>query len=717
MAVMIPETLKKNASKGEEKTFDLLAKLPDDCIVYYEPRVRNRCPDFIVIHPRLGVIVLEVKGWFPASVLCADPNKVRIEWNGQERDEPHPLRQAREYMNRTLNAFRSSQGSFFADPILHLDGAYMGYPIFPVGHAVVLSNITRRQWDKKAPALLDAVFPPRQTVYRDELDHLGSADAKVLEARLQTMFTENFHFTPLTAEQVDTIRGILHPQIIFRKGSLSTPPVSRGTIAPAPEGCPPSAPRVPRKSTPSLPIATPCGMRKRYSEDDRPGNAARAAEAEAVAYTSRRRNAPAKVNDAEPAGLPPRDPSVPVPVTYEQCKCYVLDKRQEKHARSIGEGHRLLFGVAGSGKTVILLARARELSMIDPTKRVLVLCYNISLAAYLRAALSDCPNVTVYHFDGWAKSVGVSRRTRNNESDESFGKRFLARLSSGLRDSARFDAVLVDEAQDFDPTWFKVILMGMKDPVDGDLLIVGDGHQSIRTTRKIVWKDLGIQASGRTVSARFGLNRNYRNAREIIAFANPLLQGDAEGASKHADGVAAVPLDLSLVQRSTGHAPRLIHSPSRKAQCDAAFEVITDLLAGRWNGISLEAALLPEEIGVLYPCLENKRQRPLLEAFLQRLRDSRIPTHWLAENQESKKKVCDPTLKVQTIHSAKGLQYRAVILLWADILPRDYVEQSEAEERALLYVALTRAEEFLSVHYSSRSTFLRILDGGQDTTA
>jgi superfamily I DNA and RNA helicase len=36
----------------------------------------------------------------------------------------------------------------------------------------------------------------------------------------------------------------------------------------------------------------------------------------------------------------------------------VLDRRQENNARKIGEGHRIIYGVAGSGKTVLLIARA-----------------------------------------------------------------------------------------------------------------------------------------------------------------------------------------------------------------------------------------------------------------------------------------------------------------------------------------------------------------------
>ena len=54
-------------------------------------------------------------------------------------------------------------------------------------------------------------------------------------------------------------------------------------------------------------------------------------------------------------------------------------------------------------------------------------------------------------------------------------------------------------------------------------------------------------------------------------------------------------------------------------------------------------------------------------------------------------RVTESGVKLQTIHSAKGLQYRAVILLWADLLNA---------ERRLLYVGLTRAEDLLAVLWS-----------------
>ncbi|MCZ7655326.1 MAG: hypothetical protein M5R42_15200 [Rhodocyclaceae bacterium] len=60
----------------------------------------------------------------------------------------------------------------------------------------------------------------------------------------------------------------------------------------------------------------------------------------------------------------------------------VMDLQQEQLARSLGEGHRVIHGVAGSGKTLILDYRAEQLAKIC-AKPILVLCYNKTLAGRL----------------------------------------------------------------------------------------------------------------------------------------------------------------------------------------------------------------------------------------------------------------------------------------------------------------------------------------------
>src|SRR3989338_8050852 len=81
----------------------------------------------------------------------------------------------------------------------------------------------------------------------------------------------------------------------------------------------------------------------------------------------------------------------------------VMDLQQEQLARSMGEGHRVIHGVAGSGKTLILGFRAEHLAKAC-SRPILVLCYNKALAAKLggmMAARGLQNKVTVVSFHAW----------------------------------------------------------------------------------------------------------------------------------------------------------------------------------------------------------------------------------------------------------------------------------------------------------------------------
>jgi hypothetical protein len=67
----------------------------------------------------------------------------------------------------------------------------------------------------------------------------------------------------------------------------------------------------------------------------------------------------------------------------------VMDLQQEQLARSLGDGHRVIHGVAGSGKTMILGYRAEHLAQTQGpgSKPILVLCYNEPLGVKLAASM------------------------------------------------------------------------------------------------------------------------------------------------------------------------------------------------------------------------------------------------------------------------------------------------------------------------------------------
>jgi hypothetical protein len=61
MAETIPETLPRSGpTAGERRVFAALAKLPENCLIYYEPVVARRYPDLIAILPEVGVLIIEV---------------------------------------------------------------------------------------------------------------------------------------------------------------------------------------------------------------------------------------------------------------------------------------------------------------------------------------------------------------------------------------------------------------------------------------------------------------------------------------------------------------------------------------------------------------------------------------------------------------------------------------------------------------------------------
>ncbi|NJM12942.1 MAG: AAA family ATPase [Synechococcaceae cyanobacterium SM1_2_3] len=396
------------------------------------------------------------------------------------------------------------------------------------------------------------------------------------------------------------------------------------------------------------------------------------------------------------------------PITLESIK--VLDVRQERNARALGDGHRIVYGVAGSGKTVLLIARARLLADQRPDLRALILCFNVSLAAYLRDSLQRYGNITVHHFDGWAKRNGIARW--NDEDNDILGQRLLAHLEAGAGEAETYDAVLIDEAQDFVPTWFQCARAAMKEPDDGDLIIVGDGSQGLYHQRRdISWKKLGIKAQGRTLHRDFALDKNYRNTREILElaaiFATTTGQklGEAE-----ADDVIAVAVDPGNAIRSNGQRPILIQADNRLIEIQAVAALVEHLLKGASDFKLFDQPLPPDAIGLLY----QRRDSSLftLKNQLERL----APVVWLSDgnNRNARTQVNAPGLKLQTIHSAKGLQYRVVILLWADQLPSGFERQDEAADSRLMYVALTRPEDLLVITASYPSAFVqRIAESGK----
>jgi hypothetical protein len=153
MAEMIPAYLPDHASQGEKAVFAALQELPDDVLVYYEPVIRRRYPDFIVIDPEVGVLVIEVKGWRAGWIKGADLENIVIEQAGHKRTERHPLRQARDYQNRLM---RLCQAHPYGAQLLNGDKTHPRFG-FRFGHLAVLTGASREDLANHNGPLSDRV--------------------------------------------------------------------------------------------------------------------------------------------------------------------------------------------------------------------------------------------------------------------------------------------------------------------------------------------------------------------------------------------------------------------------------------------------------------------------------------------------------------------------------------------------------------------------------
>jgi ATP-dependent exoDNAse (exonuclease V) beta subunit len=149
---------------------------------------------------------------------------------------------------------------------------------------------------------------------------------------------------------------------------------------------------------------------------------------------------------------------------------------------------------------------------------------------------------------------------------------------------------------------------------------------------------------------------------------------------------------------------------SRRAEVENVAAAVIELMNGRLADKQLGASLQPSDIAILIPAIPEDLKATFYQ-LCDRLSQEKIPYLWLNKNPKMRTRLSEEAVKLQSIHSSKGLQYKAVIVLWADILPHRGWEETEDEQRMLLYVALTRAEDYLIVSYSGESSFVSGLLG------
>ncbi|MDO5687363.1 MAG: 3'-5' exonuclease [Neisseria sp.] len=361
----------------------------------------------------------------------------------------------------------------------------------------------------------------------------------------------------------------------------------------------------------------------------------------------------------------------------------IMDVQQEQLARSLGEGHRVIHGVAGSGKTLILGYRCLHLAGCI-SKPILVLCFNITLAIKLKSFIAGKGlghKVQVYHFHDWCGQQVKTYHIDIPESDRPVYDRCVEAVIQGVDKGhiprEQYGAVLIDEGHDFEESWLKLITQ-MIDPENDSLLLLYDDAQSIyknKTGLGFSLSSVGIRAQGRTTV----LKLNYRNTREILEFA---YQFSRDYLSPYHSDEDHIPLIQPESAGTSGQHPVVKALSSWNEELEFLVKCLK-----KWH----EDGLMWKDMAVLH---EQKWQA---DNIASRLRKNQIPF-------SKDKKGYDPSkdqVTLLTFASSKGLEFLSVTLVGIGFMKDD--EEVLLDKMRLLYVAMTRAQKQLLITYSGRN--------------
>ena len=614
MATLIP-AIGSSAfdSTGERRLAERLEqKLDADYLLWHNVPIgpKQTHPDFVVLHARRGLLVLETKDWRLQTVQNATRQAWTILDNGRPKVVINPLAQARHCAIQVVNALER-------DPqLVHAEGPHKGKLAFPWGHGVVFTRITRKEFETSG---LAETIDPHYVICQDEM--LEHADPEEFQQRLWNMFAHRFGGA-ITLPQLDRVRWIMFPQVrVQTQGALF---------------------------------------------DD---------------------------NDAD-AQLPDI--------------MRVMDLQQEQLARSLGDGHRVIHGVAGSGKTMVLGYRAEYLARAHAAgKPVLVLCYNEPLAVKLAATMAAkglSERVHCVHFHKWARAqlvaYGQALPADNQSVDAKMAdmvQRVITGVDRGHIPTGQYLAVLIDEGHDFAPEWLKLVTQ-MVDPTTNSLLVLYDDAQSIyeRGRKKnFSFKSVGIQAQGRTTILKI----NYRNTRQILQTANAIAGDLLTAEDRDDDGI---PLVKPVSCGRDGPEPIVIHLPTLPEQAAKIAELLQGAHADgfAWG----DMAVLCRDAKARDLCASTLAKRGLP------VQNRLGPGDY------------DPlanSVKIMTMKVSKGLEFPVVAIPGVERLEHMGAEAtepgegaqalSEAEAQArrdaarVLYVAATRATQRLVLGTDQRS--------------
>ncbi|MEO8106792.1 MAG: NERD domain-containing protein [Actinomycetes bacterium] len=319
-----------------------------------------------------------------------------------------------------------------------------------------------------------------------------------------------------------------------------------------------------------------------------------------------------------------------------------LTAKQTRVLHALRDAPRLLIrGGAGTGKSYLALEQARRLS--GQGQRVALVCYSHGLASFAERRVATFPAadqpayVGTFHNLGFQWGVkpyqGTDPRYWNDELPIQ-----MLRMAAHLTDSERFDAVVVDEAQDFADSWWPALMAGMRDRESGGLSVFVDEGQRV----------FGRQGVPPGQLVPVSLDENLRNTKQIAQTFGSLAHEQMKYSGLDGDPVQFLPC-------------------STEKAVDTADDAVLALMDAGWPPETIALLTTGTRHPVQYERVQSRGTSGYWDSFWEN--DDAFYGHVLG---------------------FKGLERPAIVLA---------VNGFRDEERAreLLYVGMTRARDLLVV--------------------
>ncbi len=634
---------------GEQLVTNLLKTLPKgQYFSVVEPHIAtrksaHRNPDFVIVGSRLGVIVVEVKDWKRFKKLSVHEFEIERE-NGEIATETSPVKTAEAYTYNLVERFEKLDELFQR----HRGKRKLK---FPWTHAVILTHaddsLIKKCEDK-------GLWDPGQVIGSSQLT------PERFEQALHDLPWVRRMREPLDMQTLDVIRGVLEPELIIEDDG----------------GIPLGILTVDQERLERQPLKVAAKVEKQH---------------------------------ALPLDL--------------------LSEETEALAETLSV--RLVRGVAGSGKSLVLARRAQYLADQYPDMNLLVLAFNKDLVGDLKRRIPGAPNLEITNFhqmcrrimgERWHSPQDVEGWLNNRMVDvmqaHDFSAEFVAEeiewrkefkhydnhayleldragrkvalnkdkravinhifdqyrqyqqrqrvmdwsdvpfitedeLKKGHALAGYYDIILIDEAQDFAPSWLRVVKQLLK--TEGNLFLCDDPTQSL--FRSYSWKEKGIDIVGRTRV----LKVPFRCTREITMAAHSLIQGG--------QAEEILEPDLTTYMLVSGERPVLAECRDMDNEVKFVEQQVLSALEGGVDGA---------KIAIL---CHNKN-------YIR---------HWAY----LRNKGC----YVGSFNQMKGLEFEQVFVPYLhtafDHIKQPSDESALAETRKRIFTAMTRARERLILSYQN----------------